>query len=180
MSLQELLVNKNNIFEHLLYEFRMYLETYARLRKHIHEKNGDSILKNMILESHAVHLRNLIEFFNREKDCITTETIFLSDHNLMYDDSKMKAKQIVNKTVDHLTKERYTWNQTEKDLTVRYATVVHYVFPEIASRIIQCVDLLSQETDIRPEYTDDLHGEKIQQDLRQLASICNIIREVVQ
>lgn len=180
MGLQELLVNKNNIFEHLLYEFRMYLETYSRLCNHIREKNSDSILKNMILESHAVHLRNLIEFFNREKECITTETIFLSNHNLMYDDSKMKAKQIVNKTVDHLTKERYTWNQTEKDLTVRYAMVINQLFPELASRIIKCVDLLLQETDVRSEYMNDLHNNKIQQDLQQLASICNMIHEVLQ
>ena len=105
MELQELLKKKRNIFNHLLYEFQMYLETYLRLWNHIHEQNHDDILKNIILESHAVHLRNLIEFFNRENNCITTDTIFTGNLDMSYDDSRYKARSS-NKRKIHLEPDR--------------------------------------------------------------------------
>lgn len=157
----------------------MYLETYLRLWNHIHEQNHDDILKNIILESHAVHLRNLIEFFNRENNCITTDTIFTGNLDMSYDDSRYKAKQVINKTIDHLTKERYTWNQTEKDLTIQFGYLIHIMYQTImASRIIKCVDMLLQEAHVKPELIEDLHNEKIQKQLKELANLCDELREV--
>lgn len=181
MNFEELQERKSNIFEHVLYEFQMYFETYFRLRALCTGEKKDNILKDIVLESHAVHLRNLIEFFNRDQNCITTETIFKGDHDLSFDDSTIKAKQFVNKTIDHLTKERYTWIRTENDLTVRGAFLPSTMFFNfMASRIVACVDLLLQETEVRPEFIDALHADNTQQRLEQLANVCDKLRGVVQ
>ena len=181
MEFQELLERKSNIFDHVLYEFQMYFETYFRLHAYCIEKNIDYISKDIVLESHAVHLRNLIEFFNRDKNCITTETLFYGDHDLSFDDTAIKAKQIISKTIDHLTKERYTWINTDSDLTVRGAFLPSTMFKNyIASRIIKCVDLLLQETDVRPEFINDLHDSNIQRRLKKISAICDVLRGVVQ
>lgn len=180
MGFKELLERKSNIFEHVLYEFQMYFETYFRLHTYCQEENIDYISKDIVLESHAVHLRNLIEFFNQDKNCITTETIFFGNHDLSFDDTTIKAKQIISKAIDHLTKERYTWINTDGDLTVRGAFLPSTMFVNyIASRIITCVDLLLQEKDVRPELIDDLRADNTQRRLKQLADICNTLRGVV-
>ena len=159
----------------------MYFETYFRLRAYCQEEHIDYILKDIVLESHAVHLRNLIEFFNRDKNCITTETIFFGDLDLSFDDTTIKAKQIISKTIDHLTKERYTWINTNSDLTVRGAFLPSTMFKYyIASRIIKCVDLLLQETDVRPEFINDLHDLNVQRRLKNLSEICDALRGVLQ
>lgn len=173
MELAELLIKKGNIFDHVLYEIQMYIETYIRLLKHIQEQNTDVILKNMILESHAVHLRNMIEFFNREQECITTDTIFSGKVDLSFNDTEMKAKQTINKTIGHLTKERYTWNQTERDLTVSYALTLHRMFREIMTpRIVSCVKMLCQEKEVKPELISQLKNDTIQHRLHELAVFC--------
>lgn len=181
MELQEMQERKSNIFDHVLYEFQMYFETYFRLKLLCMKQNVDIISKNIVLESHAVHLRNLIEFFNRDINCITTDTIFIGNHDLSYDDSQIQAKQVINKAIDHLTKERYTWIKTGNDLTVRGAFLPSTMFTYyIASRIIKCIDLLIQETDVRSEFMDDLYDESIQRRLKNLSDICNKLRGVVQ
>ena len=104
---------KKNIFDHILYEFEMYLYTYKELQNDIEQDK-----RNVLLESHAIHLRNLIEFFNRERDCITTKTIFSDDVDLSFHFSENDKKPI-NKAIEHLTMERVTkWN-TEEDLTIQ-------------------------------------------------------------
>lgn len=176
LELSDLLSLKSNIFDHVLYEFEMYLQTYGVVYGMLVGTSHGQFEKNVFLESHAVHLRNLIEFFNRERDCITTDTVFVGEHDLSFDDSALKAKQTVSKTIDHLTKERYTWNQTEKDLTIRYSDVIHEMFRSyIVFRIRDCVELLIQETDVRPELLDKLHDDRIQSRLKELSAVCDEI-----
>ena len=163
MDISELLSEKSNIFDHVLYEFEMYIQTYRTIPRCRIGTNDDQFLHNALLESHSVHLRNLIEFFNREKNCITTETLFVGAHDLSFDDKIIQAKQTVNKTIEHLTIERVTWNQTEKDLTIRSNDVIHTMFGAvIVPRIKECVELLTQETDVKPELIDKLRESCIQ------------------
>ena len=79
---------KKNIFDHIIYEFNMYLYTYTLLLKGEKDKRK----RNMILESQAIHLRNLIEFFNSEPKCITVDTIFSHCNDYSFDDD-INAKQ---------------------------------------------------------------------------------------
>lgn len=67
---------KNNTFEHIIYEFQMYFQTcylinnyYLRSKNNLvylcfDKKINHHIAKNLILESHQHHTRNLIGFFS--------------------------------------------------------------------------------------------------------------------
>ena len=86
-----------------------------------------------------------------------------------FDDSSIKAKQAINKAIDHLTKERYTWNQTERDLTIRIDKVIHLMYNDyIVDRIKDCISLLASNTDINPDVYTDLHDIRIQAWLKKL------------
>ena len=178
MDLVDLLSEKSNLFDHIFYEFEMYIQTYRSLPRCRLGTDYNQIMHNALLESHAVHLRNLIELFNGGKDCITTNIIFIGAHDFSFDDTEIQAKQTVNKTTEHLTKERVTWNQTEKDLTIRINYVIQKMYGEIiVPRIKDCIELLLQEKDVKPELIGMLHEEIIQFRLKQLSEICRIITE---
>ncbi len=176
MNLLDLLDKKKNLFEHLFYEFEMYLKTYAELGTTISPDQEDADFKrNVLLESHAIHLRNLIEFFNCEKNCLNMDTVFTGNHDLSFDDSTIKAKQTINKTIDHLTKERYTWNQTEQDLTIRFNAVIHLMYNYyIVARIKSCISLLANNTDINANVYSDLQDTGIQARLQNLERVLHI------
>lgn len=179
MTRNDIIKNKSNVFDHILYEFEMYIQTFNELVKLFQQDSENQFMENVLLESHAVHLRNLIEFFNCEKNCITTATVFVGEHDLSYDDTSIKAKQTVSKTIDHLTKERYTWNQTENDLTIRYNDVIQEMYNKyMVFRIQSCVDLMIKGTDVQPRFLADLHDSGIQQRLLQLKNTCSINSKV--
>ena len=155
----------------------MYLETYSALieviNKEINASNDEKyklvFKRNVLIESHAVHLRNLIEFFNRDNNCLTTETIFTGNHDLSFDDSTILAKQTINKAIDHLTEQRYKWNQTSNDLTIRFDNIIHVMYKNIiVDRIKKCVTLLLNNTDVKQEHLLSLHDADIQKRLQVL------------
>ena len=166
-NLLELLERKHNIFDHLLYEFEMYLDTFDALLFYSLKTNV-SFQKNVLLESHAVHLRNLIEFLNCEKDCICVNSIFIGNYDLSFDDSLLNAKQTINKTIEHLTEERTKWNQTDKDLTIHFSKVVNEMHPIMVERIERCIVMLFNKTDINSKYSSDLIDERIQARIKTL------------
>lgn len=164
---------KSNIFDHLLYEFEMYFFTYRKLRRLSQRGGYDQFMINVLCESHAVHLRNIIEFFNQDKDCITTKDIFVGELDFSFDDSTIKAKQTINKAIDHLTKQRYTWNRTSKDLTDRFNDVITKMYNAyIVCRIERSVQFMIHETYIKSNLVDKLHDEQIQFRLKELNRIC--------
>lgn len=106
---------KTNIFEHVFYEFDMYLYTYQRIieiGKYREEESFNQNEYNMAWDAHFLHLRNLIEFFNDEKNCISAQDILCCEYDLKvnseweYYGETMTFKKVINKTVDHLTMER--------------------------------------------------------------------------
>ena len=172
MDLQDLLEQKSNIFDHVLYEFEMYIETYYKLCENAFVRKVDQVTYNAILESHAIHLRNLIDFFNSERDCISVKTVFEEPDDKSFNDSKYKAKQTVNKAINHLTKERLTWNQTEDDLTLRYSQLISPMFNRVMlPRIAYSVNLLIAGQKIKKEYRDMCKDADIQQRLLSLKMV---------
>ena len=168
MDLSEVLEAKSNRFEHLLYEFEMYLDTYSLIVKNANFPTYPCTLRNALLESHAIHLRNLMEFFNCEKNCITTKIVFDGAHDLSIDKT-LCDKQCINKTVDHLTKERFEWNKDQgKNLTTRFEMAIHNMYPEITKRIKVCVNLLLSGTEINDSWKSDLNNTEIQLRLKAL------------
>ena len=126
MRISELLKIKSNPFDHLLYEFEMYLSTY----EFVNQTTDISItVKNALIESHGIHLRNLLEFFNCQEKSFNTTTIFNCNRFFGVADPSNSTKQVINKSIGHLTKERFSWNQTEDDLTIRHNVAIHTMFP---------------------------------------------------
>lgn len=158
--------HKKNIFDHILYEIEMYIATYKMLFNYALLE--DKLLNNMVLESHAIHLRNLIEFFNCEKNCITTETIFLGSQDFTFVDL-MNAKKTINKTIEHLTLERVKWYNTEKDLTKNFSLCINLMFESIMMpRIQRFIDLLMQENTVKERYKCEINEDFIQRRLNHL------------
>ena len=103
------------------------------------------------------------------------DTVFTGNHDLSFDDSTIKAKQTINKTIDLLTKERYTWNQTEQDLTIRFNAVIHLMYNYyIVARIKSCISLLANNTDINANVYSDLQDTGIQARLQNLERVLHI------
>ena len=166
----ELLKRKNNIFDHVLYEFWMYHESYNILQKLFVKDDYDSlVLRNASIESHAVHLRNLIEFFSCENGCISIKTIFNEYQDLALPMLPKCYKQSINKAIDHLTEERYKWNQDERNLTMQLSNTITKMHDEyIPYGILKCVDLLLQEESVKQLFIQDLRDNDIQNRLLQL------------
>ena len=174
MEVQELLDQKGNLFDHVLYEFEMYIYTYYKISDNTVARKSDQATYNALLESHAIHLRNLIEFFNCEKDCISMKTLFEKVVDTSFDDNQYQAKKIVNKAISHLTKERYTWNKTANDLTVHYSNLINPMFVSVLlPRIAYCVNLLIAEKKTKKEYIDMCRKTRIQERLHKLKSVCD-------
>lgn len=52
---------KTYVLDHIFYEFEMYLITYYELSVYTFFKN--QLTKNLLIESHQIHLRILLDFF---------------------------------------------------------------------------------------------------------------------
>ena len=63
---------EENPFDHILYEFSMYLLSYPI-------DTGISALNNLKVDSHLVHLRNLAYFFDKKKNCDIHASNYVND-----------------------------------------------------------------------------------------------------
>lgn len=158
--------------EHVLYEIQMYLETYEYLQE---LKKQQRILSeqvaciqfqfNMTIESHEVHLRNLMEFFrkesSRENDLIVTHILNDSD-DLVIEKDFEKYKHI-SRSVEHLTKDRTI---IDKQQTNKY---IDEYYSEFVKRIKTVINEL--EFKIKDEYKDELKDQCISSMLNDLKGV---------
>ena len=56
---------EENIFDHILYEFQMYVFTYYQVYVSVESKR--QVYMNLLLDSHMLHLRNVANFFDVKK-----------------------------------------------------------------------------------------------------------------
>lgn len=100
---------RDNIFEHVLYEFNMYLQTFYHWVM-IEEEKGNVYKNNVNYESHQIHLRILMEFFEDESiksDDIVVSTVVNSIEGLIINkDDFIEEKKSINKSISHITKTR--------------------------------------------------------------------------
>ena len=178
---------KKNIFNHILYEFEMYLDS-CKLSSTTPPPDIDKrSWNNMLVECHSIHLRILLEFFGKSdperstenhsvkkrkdnsKSTITTRTIFNNPTSLdLVVTSEMK--QPLNKALGHLTVERY---RQGLELSLKVIEVINKMFyEEIPIRIKKCAELLLHKTGVKAEYSDDLNHPVIQ------SRLDNIIRRI--
>ncbi|MFA0815436.1 MAG: hypothetical protein ACC608_06565 [Anaerofustis sp.] len=138
-----------NPLEHILYDMQMYLATWRMLQDGIAVvKNGIStmegfevkidsvnmdIIWNSIVESHLMHLRNLIDFFSKKKgknDTITCSSIMKTVTGEWYLNSAMSAKRTVNKAIAQLPALR-----TKQDAHSAEDEFVHAMIMDVSEKI---------------------------------------------
>lgn len=98
---------KTYVLDHVFYEFEMYLITYHELNVHSFVIN--QLIKNLLIESHQIHLRNLLDFFYSVRvtvDCIIVDDILKNHTSLPKNREFWKTKDIINQSITHLTFKR--------------------------------------------------------------------------
>lgn len=147
-----------NPFNHILYEIQMYLVTYKINVLQNHPLRN--IEKNLILDGRAIHLRNLVIFFYKEKSgknwhvddyvnnsianrCFTDETLFK--------DIKNYASRATGHLLDQRLKETY------KDETGK---CYQKAYPVIVQSIKQF--FTAMENDVKNEYKINWEDKDIQ------------------
>lgn len=102
---------EKHLLHHVLYEFTMYLYTYDMLEPYMSELiNTDTRLTDInslkfstIIESHVLHLRNLLEFFTNK---LTTYV----HKGITYEGNGIRIKHIITNT--KLIKSSWSGNRT--------------------------------------------------------------------
>lgn len=144
----------------------------------------DQNLYNMALESHSVHLRNLIEFFNCDgNNCIDTKTLLSDPHCFSLSGEpfdSLNVKQYVNKAVDHLTEERFKWDgKGKKDLAERQKIIPVTIFEYyMATRIKAFLKMLLEPNSVKQKYQKNLINITIQKRINILLAILHNIPDV--
>ena len=152
-------VNKRNIFEHILYEFQMYLYSYQKLvllSQEMKKDNNWQLEYNLAWDAHFLHLRNIIEFFNNSEHAITTLTVLKCNPKLFIEDAGNEHKRAINKSIDHLTIERVNENMTEKS-----NETFKYMINLVPQRIVSFLLILDDKDNVKVEYLKDLEEDYI-------------------
>lgn len=150
-------MKKNNIFAHIIYEFEMYLFTFSKMAEMSNSQQNAQALYNACFDSHLIHLRNLIEFFNNEKSCINVNFLLNSGNNsFSVLNPNNYYKHLINKTCDHLTKERYE-NAT---IDTEQITMINNVYSNVCSSIKAWLSFILSTPDLKPSFYTMLQDEK--------------------
>lgn len=142
-----------NISHHLWYEFTMFLALTQELSK----RYPPGTINNALLESFALHVRNLIDFLYAEN--LSSDDVYAGDFFPCKEDWVKirpqitplleKVKKRANKEVSHLTYSRIKISQEEKK----------WDFVRIFQEMRRAFDVFVEEVDeelLSPEWTDFL------------------------
>ncbi len=168
-----LLEQKNNVYEHIFYEFIMYHTTFSYLMRVVGCKNtrilDNQFWINVLLESHVTHLRNLIHFFSG-KDSINATTVLKENPRLGISDADKKCK-IIDLANSHITTERAETASGSNNLTKRMDNLIKTMYPEMCFRIAQYLQILSYESKIKDKYIADFESQAVQKQYKELLEI---------
>ena len=144
------MTNVNNPFDHIMYEFSMYLETSTML-------SNDPFMTNLLIDSKTVHLRNLAYFFDSKPDCAIHAANYVNKSDNLLIDHKALSKiyMYTNNAACHMSKERLkSTYKTECAANHRDA------FSLMCPYILKYVNAL--ENDVRTEYKGFWEDKEIQ------------------
>ena len=173
MDIKSLLEQKNNVYDHIFYEFSMYYSSFSALLSVVISDETRLLNKqfwmNVLLESHATHLRNLIHFFSG-KDSISAITVLRETPHFGISDADRKCK-IIDQAISHITIERVTSATGSNSLTKRMNDLIMNMYPEIHSRIASYLQVLSDESMIKEQYISEFKSETIQKQYKELSEL---------
>lgn len=143
-------VIEENPFNHILYEFMMYLITFP-----ISVEDQYSV--NMKIDSHLIHLRNLAYFFDKKQECDIKASIYVNNADSCLIESKKLGEiyHITNSAACHMSKERL--KSSFKSRTMACEKTALGVMIPVMDRYLMLLD-----TDINPQYADLWRDERIQ------------------
>jgi hypothetical protein len=173
IDLKSLLEQKNNVYDHIFYEFSMYNNSFSALLSVVNcdetQLPDKQFWMNVLLESHATHLRNLIHFFSG-KDSISAITVLRENPHLGISDADGKCK-IIDQAISHITIERVTSATGNNSLTKRIDDLIKRMYPEMCSRIAKYLQLLSDESKINEQYMSEFKTNEIQIAYQELSKL---------
>ena len=153
---------KKNIFDHIFYEIEMFLYTFSDSNI----KNLNVYLKNAVMESNRIHLRNLFDFFRKEKryvdDIILCDILSNADtinkiENVedKHKDLVKDCKKAINKLTAHLSHLRV---EKSEDFMKNF-------YPELDNSIIENIRIFFdalEKSEMKEEYKKDFENADIQ------------------
>lgn len=171
--LVSLITQKNNTFHHIFYEMDMYYNSFIMLQtiSAIDERvlPTKQFWINVLLESHATHLRNLIHFFSG-KDSINATTVLVDNPRLGIPDADKKTK-IIDQAISHLTVERVDSSMDMNNITVRMSELIIGMYPDICDRIRKYLEKLSGDSEIKVQYLLEFSATEIQKHYHELKDV---------
>lgn len=160
----------NNPFEHILYEIKMYL--YSQLKLIPDGIENELVLHNMIVDSRAIHLRNLADFFIENKVSKTKYWHF-SDYvdngsvNGIKKDLYRRIQRYTSQATCHLVDQRL--KETFKDDTL---DCVQDALPEMTKLIRDFISDMNYS--VKKEYQDKWKNHDIQGHVAEIESLLPI------
>lgn len=165
---ENIIVKKMNIFDHIFYEFIMYLKSYNM-------KFKDQYLYNINYTAHYTYLRNISYFF----DCNRKNNYYITYCDLIGEEPKIdfepliveKIQELVSSTISHLTINRVTKENIINGISNEVMNLRTIVFPLVKNKISEFIVLLDKN--IIDEYKKQYEEEHIQQLKNSIEIILN-------
>lgn len=138
------ILGKENVFNHVFYEFQMYLFTYYFIYP-------NCLIKNITIESHLTHLRNVAAFFddrNKNRSGYVVYSDYINSADLGIDKQTAdNVQRYVSQSVSHITKDRH-----ESDLTSKTIPLKKEMFCILKCKISDYMVLL--DNDLKPNFKE--------------------------
>lgn len=164
----------DNQFEHVLYEMKMYL--YSQLKLVPDGFPNEIILKNMSVDSRAIHLRNLAEFFE-EKEVNKSKywhySDFISNSGKVNSIKKGlfgKIKGVTSQATCHLADQRL-----EKKFKNKTLDCVQDALPEMIKAIKSF--LVAMDENAKEDYKEKWKDHEIQKNVAEIKVLLPIFDE---
>ena len=145
---------ETNPFDHILYEFSMYLQASVLI-------STEQFINNLLVDSRMVHMRNLAYFFCSDNDKgkgYLHYTAYIKDRLADEIDHELfsNIQRITSNSTCHLLKGRFSENFKQET-----AQFEQMVFPKLSMLIKEFVSFASSER-IREECRNQWENEQIQ------------------
>ena len=150
------MVIEENSFNHVLYEFSMYISTMFL-------DTNDQMRINLQIDSHLVHLQNLAYFFDKKKNCdiYASEYVTHSEESLVETEKLSDIYRITNCAACHMSKERL-----KPDFKEKTREVEKQAFALLIPQMIKYIAKLYR--DIKPQYDEYWKDKRIQGTAQQI------------
>lgn len=154
---------EENPFDHILYEFSMYLQATC-------SSCDDQFITNLIVDSRLVHLRNLAYFFDKKKHCDIHATVYVKhpERCLIEPELLGDIYKKTNCAACHMSFERL-----KPDFKRNTLLCEKQAFEMLTPLIKEYLHLL--DTDLKPEFISFWNDSRIQTEVKAIKQRIGVI-----